>query len=305
MKEYSIRKKLMGTAFELTVVESSEKRANKYLLEGIEEILRIEKLLSEYNEDSETARINNHDYESPLVIDEECYNLIERSLAISLLTKGSFDITVSPLKDLYSFNNGEVAFPSNRSITQALSSVGYKKIKLNDGAINLSTENMKISFNAIGKGYASDMVKKLWLKNGVKAGYINASGDLSCFGNRADNSDWRIGIANPDNPKEMLFYIPVQDTSVATSGDYEQHFIHEGKRYSHNIDPLSGKPLSGIKSVTVFSPGAELSDALATAAYVMGVDKGIKFIDQLPMTHAIFIDENNNVHFSKDLNYES
>ena len=163
---------------------------------------------------------------------------------------------------------------------------------------------MKLSFAAIGKGYASDRVKMIWQQMGVTSGYVNASGDLNAFGTKADGSHWNIGIANPDDKTKMILFVPVINASVATSGDYEQYFMHQGKRYSHNIDPRSGLPLTGVKSVSVFSPSAELSDALATAIYVMGSSKGISFVNQLPQTHAIIIDEENNLSLSKNLNYE-
>jgi len=166
---------------------------------------------------------------------------------------------------------------------------------------------MYISFAAIGKGYAADCVKKIWQKEGVKSGYINASGDLTAFGTKPDGSLWKMGITNPDNTKEILFYIPVSFASVATSGDYEQYFIYNGKRYSHNINPKTGLPLQGIKSVSVISPSAELSDALATAVSVMGRERGIDFINQLPNTHCVFITEDNQTFFSQklDLQYEN
>ena len=210
------------------------------------------------------------------------------------------------MKKLFSFKNGDFKIPAKEEITNALRKVGFDKIKLNEElrSIQFARQNMKISFAAIGKGYASDRVKMLWSEKGVKGGYINASGDLNAFGSRADGSSWRVGIANPDDKSQMLMYIPGSNLSVATSGDYEQFFMHEGKRYSHNINPKTGLPLTGIKSVSVVSPSAELSDALATAVYVMGSDDGIDFINQLPDTHAIIIDDSNNLYLSKDLEHE-
>ena len=145
----------------------------------------------------------------------------------------------------------------------------------------------------------------MWQHEGVQSAYINASGDLNVFGNNTNGEPWDVGIANPANPDVVLFNVPMHNASVATSGDAVQHFTYQGKKYSHNINPHTGMPLSGVSSVTVFSPSAELSDALATAAYVKGVEKGLEFINQLPDTHCIFIDEKNGVHFSDKLKYET
>ena len=306
MKTFKVNCKLMGSAFELALVHNHEKKANELLQIGIQEIKRIETLLSEFLPHSITSQLNEKAHIKPIVIDEECFELIKRSMAISELTEGCFDITVSPLKKLYAFKNTQFEMPPQSKIQETLKSVGYSKIKLNkrDRSVYFNHPQLKISFAAIGKGYASDQVKKIWLDQNVTAGYINASGDLNAFGKKPDGAQWKIGIAHPDQQSEMMLYVPIDNASIATSGDYEQFFMFQGVRYSHNINPNNGMPLTGIKSVSVFSPSAELSDALATAIYVMGSKKGNDFVNQLPQTHAIIIDEKNEVFLSHKLNYE-
>lgn len=306
MKEFGIKCKLMGSVFELLVIKENKEEAFDLLYSGIEEIKRIENLLSEFIPDSTTAKINNNAWREPLVIENECFDLIERCLDISKLSKGNFDISVSPLKKLYSFKNNEFEIPSVKIIKKTLQNIGYNKIDLNkkNQSISFKNKDLKISFSAIGKGYASDMVKRLWIKKGVKAGCINASGDLNAFGIKPNGEKWKIGIANPDNKNEVLIYVPLYNASVATSGDYEQNFTYKNIRYSHNINPHTGMPVTGIKSVSIFSPSAELSDALATAVYVMGTRKGIDYINQLPQTHCIIIDSKNKIYFSNKLVYE-
>ena len=307
MKEFNVIKKLMGSQFSLGVVAENEEQANEWLTKGIEEIERIERLLSEFLPDAVTSLINRNAGEEPVQIDQESYGLLERCLAISQLTHGDFDITVGPLKQLYQFKNKEFEMPASALIEETLERVGYQKLILDktQSTIQFAQQGMKISFAAIGKGYASDRVKKIWLQSGVSSGYINASGDLNAFGLKADQTPWKIGIADPNQVSKTLLNVPLQNGAVATSGDAEQHFIWKGVRYAHNINPHSGQPLSQIKSVTIFSPSAELSDALATAVYVKGWQKGIAFIDQLPQTHSIIIDEKNKIHFSKNLKYEA
>ncbi len=306
MREYSRIAKLMGSSFKLSVVENDPIRAEKLLQVGIDEIVRIEELLSEFKSTSEVSKINQSAGSETLKVNQECYALIERSLAISELTNGCFDITVGALKKIYDFKNAEFKMPSRVRINETLNRVGYKKVRLNpeNRSLSFDHENLRISFAAIGKGYASDRVKAIWKQEGVFGGYVNASGDLNTFGCKPDGTEWRVGIANPDKKEEMLLFIPGTEVSVATSGDYEQFFEYKGRRYSHNINPHTGRPLSGIKSVSIVSPSAELSDALATAVYVMGRKEGINFVDQLPQTHAIIIDDQNNLFLSKDLEYD-
>lgn len=293
----------MGSGFELKIVCENEVKAKHFLETGISEIERIEHLISEFKSTALTSVINQNAGSQAVQVSWEVFSLIQRSLRLSSLTQGAFDISAGPLKKLYHFKNENFAFPSKKVIQKTLAAVGWQKIKLDPETLSvfLTQKNMHISFAAIGKGYAADQVKKLWLKNGVTSGVINASGDLTAFGNRPDGSSWNVGIANPDKKSEMLFYVPLKNASVATSGDYEQYFLHDGIRYSHNINPITGLPLKGIKSVSIFSPSAELSDALATAVYVMGAETGLHFINQIPNTHAIIVDEKNEISFSKKL----
>lgn len=297
----------MGSTFELGLIATTEAKAEQLLAQGIAEIKRIEDLLSEFLPDSATSQINRLAGQARVSVDTEVFQLLQRCHSISELTQGFFDITVGPLKQLYQFKNKVFAFPEKEAIQAALQKTGFRKIKLTSAhqSVFLTEQQMHLSFAAIGKGYAADAVKKLWLNQQVSSGFINASGDLTAFGQNAEGAAWKIGIAHPDDQKKILFYVPLHQASVATSGDYEQHFWHQGQRYSHNINPKTGLPLQGIKSVSVFSPSAELSDALATAVYAMGEKQGLAFIDQLPDTHSIVINEQNKVSFSKAIQYET
>lgn len=297
----------MGSVFELKIIDKNQKKITENLQLGINEIKRLENLLTEFDDASYTSLININAGKSAIKVPDEVFQIIQRSIHLSSLTSGYFDISVGPLKKLYRFKNETFEMPSKKSITKTLQKVGYTYIELNSNeqTVFLRRPQMHISFAAIGKGYAADAVKQLWNKNGIDSGYVNASGDLTAFGYNENNKFWSVGIANPDDQENILFYVPLNNASVATSGDYEQHFTYNNERYSHNINPKTGSPIKGIKSVSVFSPSAELSDALATAVYAMGAKKGIDFINQLPQTHAIIIDEKNVVNFSKDLQYES
>jgi thiamine biosynthesis lipoprotein len=221
------------------------------------------------------------------------------------LTQGAFDITCGVLKRLYNFKREAFKIPDVTAINTALGKTGSDKIKLKEpNRVFLNTPGMRIAFGAIGKGYAADMVKRKLIESGISSGVINASGDLTAFGHRSDGTLWKVGIADPDHPSKVLFWLPVENASVATSGNYEQYFEVNGTRYSHNIDPRSGMPVTGIKSVTIVSTSAELSDALATAVTVMGVDVGLHLIEQLPGTHCLIINDQNKIFTSRRLRIE-
>ena len=305
MKDFKVTRKLMGSIFELIVADDNQERAEHQLQVGIEEIMRLEKLLTEFADSSETALVNRNAGITPVKVSEESYKLVERCVALSQLTQGSFDISVGPIKKLYNFKNGNSVFPNPQDLKIALDSVGYEKIHLlADRHLFLPKKSMQIGFSAIGKGYAADSVKRIWKEAGVESGVINASGDLTVLGNKYNGRPWEIGIADPDHPEKAMYYLPLKDVSVATSGNYEQFFMKEGVRFGHTINPKTGLPVSGIKSVTIVGPSAELCDALATAVYVMGIDVGMHLIDQLPGTHCLIIDDRNKISKSTNLNFE-
>lgn len=294
----------MGSVFELIVITWNEKEANHFFQAGINEIRRIEDLLSEFKDTSEISLINRNAGIKPVRISDEVYSLLTRCKQIHKVTQGAFDITIGPLKELYNFRNQEFEFPTRDLIKKTLKLVDTGKMELNrNNSVFLPINGMKINLAAIGKGYAADCAKKIWLAMNVKAGVINASGDLTIIGEKETNKPWVAGIPEPDNKEKMFCYIPLKNKAIATSGDYEQFFIRNGIRYSHTIDPKNGLPLTGIKSVSVVTNSGELCDALATAVYVMGKKVGLHFIDQVPNAYCLIIDENNNVSASKKLEF--
>lgn len=299
-QEYRRHARLMGSAFEFVLL--TEDGGEELLDAAVAEVKRIEYLLTEFSETSQTALLNKNAGKESVSIDAEVYDIIKRSKQISAITQGAFDITSGLLKKMYNFKGQQFSLPDDVQLSNALKCVGYKNISLLDGhRIFLTQPNMHIGFGAIGKGYAADKVKELLINKGVTSGVINASGDLTAWGTRVDGKPWKVGIANPNDTDKTIAWLPILNSSVATSGDYEQYFEINGVRYSHSIDPKTGKPVKGIKSVTVVSPSAELSDALATAVTIMGREIGMHFIEQLPNTHCLLVTDKNEIVTSKHL----
>jgi thiamine biosynthesis lipoprotein len=305
LAEFRKHERLMGSAFEFIVVDDIDS-GDARITDSIAEVRRIEALLTEFSSTSDTARINAGAGLSPVSVDNEVYALIERCKRLSSFTQGAFDITAGVLKKLYNFKGETFNLPDQDTIQRTLQDVGSDKIIISPpDKVHLTKPGMRISFAAVGKGYAADKVKAMLQGKGVQSGVINASGDLTVWGKRPDGSPWKVGIADPSNRSKILLWIPVENASVATSGDYEQYFELAGKRFSHTIDPKTGKPVSSIKSVTVVSPSAELSDAVATAVFVLGVEVGMNFVEQLPHTHAVLIDDNDKVFISRYLKIQT
>lgn len=300
---YNKTVKLMGSRFDISVVANSEEQGYYYIDLAIDEIDRIEKLVSSWDPNSQTSEINNNAGNKPVVVDKELFDLIERSLAISKLTDGAFDISYASLDKVWKFDGSMNTMPSKDEIVNSVSKVGFENIILNrnDTTVYLKLKGMKIGFGAIAKGYAADKAKKLLQDKGVTAGIINASGDMNTWGNQPNGEEWKVGIKNPMNKNKVFALMPISNAAVVTSGNYEKFVEFDGKRYSHIINPKTGYPSSGIISVSVFAPKAELADALATSIFVMGLDVGLDFVNQLRNIDCIIVDDNGKIHSSNGI----
>jgi len=295
--------KLMGNRFDISVVAENEKVGDDYIDLAINEIKRIESLISSWDKNSQTSLINRNAGISPVKVDEELFQLIKRSLKITKLTNGAFDISYASMDRIWKFDGSMTMMPSEEVIKNSVKRVGYENIILNEASktVFLKLNGMKIGFGAIGKGYAADKAKELLQSKGVESGIINASGDLNAWGKQPDGKDWMVAIVNPLNKDKVFSWLPVQNSSVVTSGNYEKYVKLNGELYSHIIDPRTGYPSKGILSVSIFTKSTELADALATSVFVMGVETGLDFINQLKDVECIIVNADSKVITSKNI----
>lgn len=302
-QSYKRSLKLMGSHFEITVVANNEEQANSYINLAVAEIDRIETLISSWDPSSQTSKINNNAGIKPVKVNEELFNLIKRAIGISKLTDGAFDISYASMDNIWKFDGSMTDMPSEERIKASVNKVGYQNIVLdnNNFTVFLKKKGMKIGFGAIGKGYAADKAKTLLKQQGVVAGIINASGDINSWGKQPNGEEWKVAITNPMDKNKSFGFLPILNGAVVTSGDYEKYVVFNGIRYTHIINPRTGYPASGIVSVTVFAPKAELADALATSIFVMGVETGIDRVNQMPHVECIIIDDSGNIHKSEQI----
>lgn len=298
--------KLMGSRFDITVVADDSVQAHQYIDMAVFEITRIEKLISEWDVHSQTSAINQNAGIQPIKVDHELFNLIERSIAISKLTDGAFDISYASMDKIWRFDGSMTQMPTADEIKASVSKVGYQNIILDkaNSTVFLALPGMKIGFGAIGKGYSADKAKALLQSQGVKAGIINASGDMNTWGKQPNGNEWTVAITNPLDKNKAFALLPLHKGAVVTSGDYEKYVTFNGKRYAHIINPQTGYPATCIISATVFAISAELADALATSLFVMGVNTGINRINQLPNVECIIIDDQGQIHTSDNIKIE-
>ncbi|WP_299758317.1 FAD:protein FMN transferase [uncultured Pontibacter sp.] len=306
-KEPKAQKKvllLMGTRFELAAVSRDEQKAWEAIDAGIKEIQRIEALISEWQNTSQTSEINRNAGIKPVVIDQELYDLISRSNRISEMTGGAFDISFASIDNVWKYDGSMKKEPSPEQVAASVSKINYKNIILNsqDRSVYLKEPGMKIGFGAIGKGYAANRARDVMREMGIQGGVVNAAGDLVTWGKQADGQSWYVGIADPAEKDKVFSWLTADNTAVVTSGNYEKYAEINGKRYSHIIDPRTGYPASGLKSVTIVCPNGELADALATAVSVLGKDEGLYLINQLKGVACLLITDADEVITSERMN---
>jgi len=285
--------RLMGNQFEISVVGNNPHWADERIDEAVAEINRVEKLLSTFSDDSTINEINRNAGIKPVKTDGEIFRLVSRSLEISELTHGVFDITYAVERDANdgAYNTVKVALKT---------AVNYKNVIIDAQAqtVFLKEKGMRIGFGASSKGYAADRAKYILQMNGVSSGVINAGGDLITWGAQPDNEPWTIATADPEQKDQPFANVEISNMAVATSVNAEK-YTTINKEYLTALNPKNGFPVSGIKSVSIISPSAELADAMATPVMSIGINAGLYLINQLNQMASIIIDDHDRVYTSK------
>lgn len=294
---------LLGSPFDITVIAKDSVQGNDYTNQAIDEVKRIENLISDWIPTTQISSVNKNAGIQPIKVDSDVYDLVERALKISKLTNGAFDISYASMDKIWRFDGSMKKMPSKEEIKKSVDKVGYQNVILNpnDTTIFLKNKGMKIGLGGIGQGYVADKIKELLISKGCGSGIVNVSGDISTWGKQMDGKPWTIGIINPMNKNKIFATFPLEDTAVETSGSYEKYVVFDGKRYSHIIDPRTGYPASGIVSISVFAKQTEMADALATGIFVMGVEVGLDFVNQIKGLECIIVDDKGVIHTSKNI----
>lgn len=296
---YTFNHNFLAMGTQVSIMISSENRdGEKNLFEKAEaEFKRIENLISSWKKASQTSLINKNAGIRPVKVDKELFELIRESKRISKLTKGRFDISFASINEVWRFDGSMTSLPTKKAIRNSVSKINHKHIILNekDTTVFLKKRGMKIGFGAIGKGYAVDKTKSLLQELGIKRGLINAGGDLIVWDYSSDSADWNIGIFKPGAKNELLGKIKIMNGAIVTSGNAFKYVIIDEKRYAHIINPKTGWPSQGLKTVTILAENTTIADAFATAIFVYGKRKGLRLIEKLKEIEGILITDRNEV----------
>jgi len=298
---YKFHQVAMGTVIEITLIGDNEEAANKAALRAFQEVKRIEQLMSPWIESGDVFRINQSSGKERVKISNETLDVIKKAQEISELSDGRFDITVGPLAELWRKAREKKIPPSAEEVKEKLGLVNFKNIEMDrEGKVFLKKKGMAVDLGGIAKGYAVDRAFELLKSLGYKDLIVNAGGDLR-VGGLKNNQPWSIGIQHPRESKNFLARISVSDMAVATSGDYERFFIYEGRRYHHIFNPKDGFPTDDCQSVTVLCKEGMMADALATAVFVLGPEKGYALCQKLEGVDCLIMDKEVKIIFSPGL----
>lgn len=288
----------MGTKIHVRLWAENAALGEQALDNAFAEMQRIDHAFSPYKPASELSTVNRQAFDQPVSLSAELCGLIERSLQFSQLTQGAFDITFASVGFQYDYRQAKK--PSEQQLQQSLPAVNYRLITLENCTLRFADKRVKIDLGGIAKGHAVDAVAALMQKQGIENASITAGGDSYLLGDR-HGKPWVIGVRHPRDENNIVAVIPLENAALSTSGDYERFFEENGVRYHHILNPKTGRSATGIQSVTIIGDHGWRTDALSTSVFVLGVDKGLKLINDLAGIDAIIIDGQGLLHYSDEL----
>lgn len=278
---------IFGTSFTIKASGLPESVTSADIQLKVKELLdKLNGQMSTYQQDSELSKINQNQTGEWIAVSDGLYQVLKQANIISELSNGAFDITVGPLVNLWGFGPKGISFvaPDEATIKQQLLNTGYKRLLFNDAKqqIKKQVPQLYLDLSAIAKGYAVDLVGALLEANGMFDYMVEIGGELRLHGLNLQNKPWRIAVEKPTADQRMIQKVlPLTNISLATSGDYRNFFEVEGTRFSHTIDPRSGKPITHkLASITILSDTTMKADALATALMVLGADQGYQLAEK-------------------------
>lgn len=290
---------IMGTVFQVTVLGMPEAEAAPLIDRALDEIDRLETVLSEWQDDTEISRINAGAGGEPVTIGHDTSEVLRASLDVSRWSHGAFDPTWAALRGMYRFTPEDTRVPAVRDVRARLRNVGYEGLELDleGNTARLAREGMALGTGGVGKGYALDRAGDLLREGGAESYMLFGGGQVQVHGMRGDRP-WRVGIQHPRDPATYIGFLEATSGSMSTSGDYEHAFVDDdGTHWHHIIDLSTGLPARRSMQVTLLAEEGMYADALSTACFIMGAEACLEMLEEVPGEHqAVIIDDNLVVH---------
>lgn len=294
----SFEESIMGTSIKVEAWHAEPARVRAASKAIFDEMRRLNAMLSPQLPDSELTQLNNTAYKEEVMVNTELANLISKALHFSELSNGAFDITFASVGNLYDYRKG--IMPDQASINSKLPAVNYHRIKQDGLRVRFTHPDVKIDLGGIAKGYAVDRAIEILKFYEIEHALVSAGGDSRIIGSH-DGRPWMIGIRDPDREMKSTAVLPLMDTAISTSGDYERFFKVDGVRHHHIITPSTGDSPREVRSVTVIGPKGITTDAMSTTVFVLGVEKGMALVNSMFGIEAVIIDKDGKLHYSNGL----
>jgi thiamine biosynthesis lipoprotein len=290
----------MGAHLDIEVFGPDQAACDRAVAEARGEIDRLEQMMTDWKAESPLMEVNRHAGERPVKVPPELFFVIRKSLEMSELTRGAFDISFAAAGKLWNWRDPRV--PTDDKVRVSLTNVGWRGIRIDatEQTVFLEKPGMRIGLGAIAPGYAGDRAIEKIRACGIRDACVNMSGDVMAIGMKS-GAPWRVALKHPRRPSESVAILPVANAAVSTSGDYERFFEVEGKRYCHIIDPRTGRPAEGCQSVTIVAPVLAFADGLATGVFVLGPEAGMKLVESLEGVEAVIVASDGRVLMSPGL----
>lgn len=293
-----VARKAMACEFAVLLNAGQYDHGQKAAMAALDLVDELEEQLSVYRDSSEITYVNRNAGIGPVTVDLRLFELLELCKELFQRTDGAFDATSAPLSKAWGFHRRQGSIPDSEALEAALRRVGSTHLKLerDSGSVSFAEAGLELDFGGIGKGYALDLAAEQLQASEVNDFLMHGGrSSVAARGQRAGESGWSVGIRNPLRPGERLGQVMLRNAALSTSGAGSQFFRHEGRRYSHIIDPRNGRPVEGLLSTTVISPSAAEADALSTAFYVMGPDEAERYCEKNPHISAVLVTPGGNV----------
>jgi FAD:protein FMN transferase len=291
---------IMGTRVYVQVWSEDAAKGNEAMDAVMAEMRRIDNLMSHYKPESQLSQINQRGNTEAVQVDKELFDLIKLSTHYSQITEGAFDITYASVGYMYDYPNH--IHPNEAQIKSALPAINWHNLLLDEAhhTVRFEHPGMKIDLGGIGKGYAVDRCIDILKTRGFEHALVTAGGDSRFLGDHLGRP-WLAAIRHPDNPELVVTRIPLTDSAVSTSGDYERFFDENGVRYHHIIDPHTGHSANKVRSATIIAPTATQTDGMSKTAFVLGPEKALEIINRMPEYDAVFVTPEGKVLYSNGL----
>jgi len=291
---------IMGTRIYVQVWAEDTAKGNEAIDAVMADMRRIDDLMSHYKPDSQLSQINERANTEPVAVDAELFDLIKLSTYYSQITEGAFDITYASVGYLYDYPRH--VHPTEAQIKSALPAVNWRNMLLDEAhhTVRFEHAGMRIDLGGIAKGYAVDRGIDILKARGIRHAVVTAGGDSRILGDHMGRP-WLVAIRHPDDPSKVVTRIPLSDSAMSTSGDYERYFDEDGVRYHHIIDPHTGHSASKVRSATILAPTATQTDGMSKTAFVLGPEKALEIINRMPEYDAVFVTPQGKVLYSNGL----